>query len=48
MEKAIQNKDITFSNFMIQACEHALRDLWKKRKIPKKLTFLIKFPKMRL
>ncbi|ACG61681.1 hypothetical protein Sez_0305 [Streptococcus equi subsp. zooepidemicus MGCS10565] len=43
MEKVIQNKDTTFSNFMIQACEHVLRDLWdKKKKIPKKVDFFNK------
>ena len=27
IEKAIQNKDVTFSSFIIQACEYALRDM---------------------
>ena len=27
IEKAIQNEDVTFSSFVIQACEYALR--WK-------------------
>lgn len=27
IEKAIQGKDVTFSNFVIQACEYALRDI---------------------
>lgn len=27
IEKAIQNKDVTFSSFVIQACEYALRDI---------------------
>ncbi len=27
IEKAIQNKDVTFSSFVIQACEYALRDM---------------------
>lgn len=27
IEKAIQNKDVTFSRFVIQACEYALNDL---------------------
>lgn len=25
--KAIQNKDVTFSSFVIQSCEYALRDM---------------------
>ena len=29
IEKAIQNKDVTFSSFVIQACEYALRDMDK-------------------
>lgn len=27
IEKAIQGKDVTFSSFVIQACEYALRDI---------------------
>ena len=27
IEKAIKNKDVTFSRFVIQACEYALNDL---------------------
>lgn len=27
IEKAIQNEDVTFSSFVIQACEYALRDM---------------------
>ena len=27
IEKAIRNKDVTFSRFVIQACEYALNDL---------------------
>ena len=27
IEKEIQNKDVTFSSFVIQACEYALRDM---------------------
>lgn len=27
IEKVIQNKDVTFSSFVIQACEYALRDM---------------------
>ena len=27
IEKAIQNKDVTFSSFVIQACEYAWRDI---------------------
>ena len=27
IEKAIQNKDVTFSRFVIQACEYALNNL---------------------
>lgn len=27
IEKAIQGKDVTFSSFVIQACEYALRDM---------------------
>lgn len=30
IEKAIQNKDVTFSSFVIQACEYALRDMRQK------------------
>jgi len=29
IEKAIQDKGITFSSFVIQACEYALRDMDK-------------------
>jgi len=29
IEKAMQNKDVTFSSFVIQACEYALRDMDK-------------------
>jgi hypothetical protein len=29
IEKAIQNEDVTFSSFVIQACEYALRDMEK-------------------
>lgn len=31
LEKAIQNKDVTFSSFVIQACEYALRDMEDKK-----------------
>ena len=27
IEKAIQNEDVTFSSFVIQACEYALRNV---------------------
>ncbi|CCY32426.1 MAG TPA: hypothetical protein DHW25_06195 [Blautia sp.] len=27
IEKAIQNQDVTFSSFVIQACEYALQDM---------------------
>ena len=27
IEKAIQNKDVTFSRFVIQACEYALNEM---------------------
>ena len=27
IDKAIENKDVTFSSFVIQACEYALEDL---------------------
>ncbi|HEL1965827.1 TPA: hypothetical protein TYJ00_002057 [Streptococcus suis] len=27
IEKTIQNKDVTFSSFVIQACEYALKDM---------------------
>ena len=27
IEKAIQNKDVTFSRFVIQACEYALKNM---------------------
>ena len=30
IEKAIRNKDITFSRFVIQACEYALKNLEEK------------------
>ena len=29
IEKAIQNEDVTFSSFLIQACEYALKDMKK-------------------
>jgi hypothetical protein len=29
IEKAIQNEDVTFSSFVIQACEYALKDMKK-------------------
>lgn len=29
IEKAIQNEDATFSSFVIQACEYALKDMKK-------------------
>lgn len=29
IETAIQNQDVTFSSFVIQACEYALHDLQK-------------------
>ena len=29
IEKAIQNEDVTFSSFVIQACEYALNDMKK-------------------
>ena len=32
IEKAIQNEDVTFSSFVIQACEYALRDMEKQCK----------------
>ena len=32
IEKAIQNKDVTFSRFVIQACEYALNNLDDTRK----------------
>lgn len=31
IEKAIQNKGVTFSSFVIQACEYALRDMEDKK-----------------
>lgn len=31
IEKAIQNKDVTFSSFVIQACEYALGDMKDKK-----------------
>lgn len=31
IEKAIQNKDVTFSSFVIQACKYALRDMEDKK-----------------
>ncbi|MGM5693680.1 YlcI/YnfO family protein [Streptococcus suis] len=27
IEKTIQNKDVTFSSFVIQTCEYALKDM---------------------
>lgn len=27
IEKAIENQDVTFSSFVIQACEYALKDM---------------------
>ncbi len=32
IEKAIQNKDVTFSRFVIQACEYALNNLEDSQK----------------
>lgn len=32
IEKAIRNKDVTFSRFVIQACEYALNNLEDKEK----------------
>jgi hypothetical protein len=32
IEKAIQGKNVTFSRFVIQACEYALNDLEGKKK----------------
>lgn len=32
IEKAIQNKDVTFSRFVIQACEYALNNLEDNQK----------------
>ncbi|MEZ7581910.1 YlcI/YnfO family protein [Streptococcus sp. 27098_8_74] len=29
IEKVIQNEDVTFSSFVIQACEYALKDMEK-------------------
>lgn len=29
IEKAIQNEDVTFLSFVIQACEYALKDMKK-------------------
>ena len=33
IDKAIENQDVTFSNFVIQACEYAL-ETWNFPKIP--------------
>ena len=35
IDKAIENKDVTFSSFVIQACEYALEDL-EEMEDPKK------------
>ena len=32
IEKAIENQDITFSRFVIQACEYALNDMEDNKK----------------
>ncbi len=32
IEKAIKNKDVTFSRFVIQACEYALNNIDDKKK----------------
>ncbi len=32
IEKAIRNKDVTFSRFVIQACEYALNNIEDKKK----------------
>lgn len=32
IENAIKNKDVTFSRFVIQACEYALNDIEDKKK----------------
>lgn len=32
IEKAIENQDVTFSRFVIQACEYALNNIEDKKK----------------
>lgn len=32
IEQAIKNQDVTFSSFVIQACEYALEDMEKSEK----------------
>lgn len=32
IEQAIENQDVTFSSFVIQACEYALEDMEKSEK----------------
>ena len=39
IEKAIKNKDVTFSRFVIQACEYALNNIEDKKKDSKMLSF---------
>ena len=36
IERAIQNQDVTFSSFVLQACEHALNDMISDKNNPKK------------
>ena len=36
IEKAIQGKDVTFSRFVIQACEYALKNMEDVKKDSKK------------
>ena len=36
IERAIQNQDVTFSSFVLQACEYALNDMANDKNNPKK------------
>ena len=35
IERAIQNQDVTFSSFVLQACEYALNDMANDKNNPK-------------
>lgn len=36
IERAIRNQDVTFSSFVLQACEYALNDMAKDKNDPQK------------
>ena len=41
IEDVIQSQDITFSSFVLQACEYALNNMENKKKTSKKLSCLL-------